>query len=126
MLDSVPNPIFVECRVPERSNAPEARLMLAVLQDALATFQRGLRTSSCKELQAFREVDRWFRCRDADAPFSFESICGTLLLDPHGVREGLNRLQREALLDRTLPGRRRLQREHIFPTRVTDCRLPGR
>lgn len=81
-------------------DAPERRLMMAVLEDALATFRRGLERSSCSEIQTFREVDLWFRSQESDSPFSFESICSALRIDPGYVRHGLNRIREDAFLDR--------------------------
>ncbi|HXC50021.1 MAG TPA: hypothetical protein VN634_03995 [Candidatus Limnocylindrales bacterium] len=78
---------------------PETRLLLAVLQDALATFQRGLNNAGRKDLQRFREVDYWFRSRSYDSPFSFESICNTFRLDSGSVRDVLNSLKRSALME---------------------------
>ena len=97
-------------------DAPEARLLLAVLQDALGNFQRGLHSTSCKELEAFREVDRWFRSSEFDWLFSFENICSTLCIDPDHVRDGLNRLRIAALLKRDTRRRRMVGRDR-FGTR---------
>ena len=80
---------------------PEDRLMLAVLQEALSTFQRGIHTRAAKDLEAFREVDRWFRSRDYDWLFSFENICSCLHLDPSCIRQELNTLRRKAFASRT-------------------------
>ncbi len=85
-------------------DAPECRLMLAILEDALATFRRGLARTSCAEIQSFREVDRWFRSDESDWPFAFESICSTLRIDAGYVRLGLNRIRAAAFLER--PGGR--------------------
>lgn len=113
MLDSAPQPSLA-ARLPyEPCNAPETRLLLAVLHDALETFQRGLLTSACKDLEAFREVDRWFRSTDYDWPFSFEGICHTLLLDPDHIRDGLNRLRTAALTKRTVKKKRMVVRERF-------------
>ena len=76
---------------------PETVLMMAVLQDALVTFHRGLNSRCCEDAAAFREVDYWFRSRDADSPFSFESICSTLDIGVGYVRDRLNRLMKESL-----------------------------
>ena len=81
---------FAQPALDEVYKAPESRLLLAVLQDALATFQRGLNTSAGKERQMFREVDYWFRSRSYDSPFSFESICDALDLHPSYVRRNLS------------------------------------
>jgi hypothetical protein len=84
----------------EEIQIPENRLMLAVLQEALSTFQRGVNTRIAKELEAFREVDRWFRSTDYDWPFSFEGICACLNIDPSFIRAGLNQIRRKAYQNR--------------------------
>lgn len=100
-------------------DAPETRLLLAVLHDALGNFQRGLHSTSCRDLEAFREVDRWFRSSDYDWLFSFENICSTLGIDADHIRDGLNRLRIGALLKRDVKKRRMVGRDR-FGTR------PGR
>lgn len=81
---------LVVSAVEQPSRSPEDRLMLAVLQDALATFQRGLRSSIREDIEQFREVDRWLRSRDFDGIFSFESICDSLGIDSALLRNRLN------------------------------------
>lgn len=98
-------------------SAPETRLMIAVLQDALATFQRGLDTSTRKEIEKFREVDRWFRGRDDDSPFSFENICGSLGLDAGCVRERLNDLRRRTFMNRAAVRNGSMPREILYNRR---------
>lgn len=74
--------------------APEARLMLAVLQDALVVFYRGLDTKDPVILEAYREVDWWFRDRDFDPVFSFENVCSALGISADCVRNTLNDARR--------------------------------
>lgn len=81
-------------------DVPEQRLMLAILEDALAIFRRGLGRASCAEIHKFREVDRWFRSDESDWPFSFECICSTLRIDADYVRLGLNLIRQEAFEER--------------------------
>ena|SRR5437870_4708532 len=76
------------------------RLMLAILQDALATLQRGLTSKNPELFEMRREVDEWIRSRDGDWLFSFESICSTLGIDAEYLRGGLNEIRRDALADR--------------------------
>jgi hypothetical protein len=78
-------------------NAPETRLMLAVLQDALIVFYRGLDTRDSEAIEAFREVDYWFRDRDFDNVFSFENICSALGISAGCVRDNLNDARRVVL-----------------------------
>jgi len=77
-------------------NTAECRLMLAILQDALATFESGLRPVGPTDHQEFRDVVEWIRNRDSDWPFSFESICECLQMNSEAVRTELIQLRRKA------------------------------
>lgn len=68
---------------------PELRLMLAVLEDAIVQFQKGLDSPSPVRRRRFREVGTWVESRDFDSPFSFENVCEALRLDPDYIRDGL-------------------------------------
>lgn len=79
--------------------APETaarQVMLAVLQDAVKTFEQGLHSSRAVDRQRFNEVDRWVASDDTDRLFTFENVCNALGLDPAYMRDGLRRLKVEA------------------------------
>jgi hypothetical protein len=65
---------------------PEKRLMLAVLEDAVLVYLRGL--------QLVPETAAWFDADDFDWPYSFANLCDALGLDRDAVRAALRR-QRE-------------------------------
>jgi hypothetical protein len=71
----------------------EKRLMAAVLEEAVATFQRNLHAKTRRGQRLFREVDEWIRSADTSWTFAFESVCHTLGLDPEYLRAGLERLR---------------------------------
>ncbi|MSR76499.1 MAG: hypothetical protein EXS68_02810 [Candidatus Ryanbacteria bacterium] len=75
------------------NDIPERRLMLAVLEDAVVTYQNTtLRLSpNGNKRKAFLEVEGWIASCDLEWPFSFESICVMLDLDADNLREGLAR-----------------------------------
>jgi hypothetical protein len=73
---------------------PEKGLMLAVLEEAVATFQHQLGAESRRGRRLFREADEWFRSADTSWAFAFESVCDVLGLDPDFVRRGLAGLKR--------------------------------
>jgi len=73
------------------------QLMVAVLQDALRTFQHGRPALAA-------EVDIWLRARDRRWPFAFLVVCETLGLDPGAVERAAR--QRRAGTERT---RRRIR-----------------
>jgi hypothetical protein len=67
----------------------EKELMLAVLEDAINSFQRYLVAGNEKERQRFQEVQEWILGKDGDWLFSFDNICEALDLDPSYLRRGL-------------------------------------
>ena len=69
----------------------EERLMLAVLGDALAGFQRHAFARDTRGRRIFREAETWIHCRDRLWPFSFENICDVLKIDAGYVRWQLYR-----------------------------------
>ncbi len=74
---------------PQHRQAPEQRLMIAVLQDALDCVQKHRFAKDAHRRQAFREARRWFLAGETDWPYSFECICDTLDLDADAVRRRL-------------------------------------
>ena len=69
---------FFERMFTESTLLPEKRLMLAVLEDAIASFQRNF-------IQARETEDP----DDMSWPFSFASICQALDMEPEYLRRGL-------------------------------------
>lgn len=107
----------------EICNTPETRLMLAVLEDALATFRRGINSRVPADRQCFREVESWLRSGDCESPFSFECICWTLGMNPEYVRAGFYQVKRDAVLNRRPPSYRKLRRERVYDRRVWKGRI---
>jgi hypothetical protein len=102
---------------PELTASPRNRLMLAVLEEALVTFQRGLNSPRAEQRRHFYEVDRWVTSDDTDWPFSFENICSCLRIDPDYIRKGLKRLKTDALRGAAVRKARGLRRERIYDRR---------
>ncbi len=100
------------------TRSPEERLMMAVLEEALATFERGLGSRVPMQRQAHHDVDRWVRCRSREDLFSFENVCSILGIDADYLRSGLARLKARSLASDRVNAVRRLRRAHI-----TDRRL---
>lgn len=75
--------------IADHSSFPEKRLMLAVLEDAVASFQRYLDSKNRRSQRLFQEAEEWFWSDDADWPFSFVSICNALEIEPEYLRRGL-------------------------------------
>jgi hypothetical protein len=66
----------------ESSERPEKRLMLAVLVDAIATFQKYALGDIRRARYQLKEVDKWFTSKDVSWPFSFQSISAALDIMP--------------------------------------------
>jgi hypothetical protein len=108
---------------PEVAASPTNRLMLAVLEEALVTFQKGLRSRDVLDRRHSRKVDRWVASTDGDELFSFESVCSSLNIDPAYVREGLERIR---CAERAGPGvlvTRALRRERMYGRRAWRGRI---
>ena len=76
------------CKTPVE---PEKKLMLAVLEDAIYSFQANVMAERGRPKKLFNETVDWFMDQNDDWLFSFESVCEILRLHPDYVRRGLLR-----------------------------------
>ena len=83
-----------------RQLEPEKKLMFAVLEDAVACFQRYVFPENRKQRTLFKEAEDWIRNENGDHVFSFESICAALKFSPAYVRKGLLRWKAAKLAER--------------------------
>jgi hypothetical protein len=72
---------------------PEATLMRAVLEEALACFQYQFYARRPGSKQLARDAEEWFFSDATSWPFAFVNICEVLHLDPEYIRRGLRRWQ---------------------------------
>jgi hypothetical protein len=79
---------------------PEKRLMLAVLEDAVACFQRHVVPRNRRQRTLFKETEDWVRDENGDYLFSFVNICEALKFNPKYMREGLLRWKQKKLAQR--------------------------
>jgi len=80
---------FYDSRHDDSAIAPVKRLMMAVLEDALRCFQNNSNAKSGPRKRLFNDAEQWL-CADAsDGPFSFDTICETLGIEPGFLRGGL-------------------------------------
>jgi hypothetical protein len=82
---------MLRAQVRERSAAPldgEKRLMLAVLERAVADFRIYANIPTGRARRIFRDVAVWFDSSET-GPFNFEGICQATGLDPGFIRKGL-------------------------------------
>ncbi len=85
-----------------RRNVREAEeaLMLAILEDAIACFQKYSLASPGKGKNLYRDAAEWILDESSDWLFSFENVCEVLGLNPKYVRQGLlGRKKRAELKD---------------------------
>ncbi len=68
---------------------PEKRLLLAVLEDALACYQKHFSSRGGRGMRLFRETEEWIFREDSTRPFSFTNICEVVGFDPQYIRNGL-------------------------------------
>ncbi|HEY3305163.1 MAG TPA: hypothetical protein VGL70_16690 [Candidatus Binatia bacterium] len=76
---------------------PEKRLMLAVLEDAIACFQKYLLVRDAKGREMFRGAEEWILEEDSEWLFSFENVCEALGYNPAYLRSGLKRWKEATL-----------------------------
>jgi hypothetical protein len=81
----------------DASLQPEKRLMLAVMEDAVGTFQKYVWARDRAGQRLLAEVEEWFESHDIDWPYSFVNICHALNLDVDFMRDGLRRWKRQQL-----------------------------
>jgi hypothetical protein len=77
----------------ERGATPRAeqRLLLAVLQEAVWTFQRYIDVQDRRGRRLFGEAETWFGSDDTTWTCAFVPLCDALGFDPSYVRAGLRR-----------------------------------
>lgn len=100
---------------------PEKRLMFAVLEDAVACFQKYLFVQTRKGKRRFLEVEEWFLDDNGEDLFSFKNICDVLGFDTDYIRKGLIDWKERSLLERPfatiyhLPSRPARRKAGILP-----------
>jgi hypothetical protein len=76
---------------------PEKKLLLAVLEDAIACFQKYLFAKDGKGRALFLEAEEWILDEDTDWLFSFANLCEMLGFEPSYLRDGLMHWKTEKL-----------------------------
>jgi hypothetical protein len=97
---------------------PEKRLMLAVLEEAIATFQRNVMSDNRRSQRLVEEVEDWTAGAQSDWPFSFENVCAALGLEAEYLRAGMSRWK-TAELNRSRQGQ---PTSYRFPFRRVNGR----
>jgi hypothetical protein len=79
---------------------PEKRLMLAVLEDGVACFQKYVTACDARGKKYFQETEEWILEEPSERIFSFTNVCETLGLNADYLRRGLIRWKAAALENR--------------------------
>ena len=80
---------------------PEKKLMLAVLEDAIACYQKYIFAHDGKGKVLAQETEQWLLDENSDWLFSFDNVCETLGFDPAYMREGMIHWKQQKLADRS-------------------------
>ena len=80
---------------------PEKKLMLAILEDAIACYQKYFFARDLKGKALFHEAHEWVEGPGGASVFSFDSVCEALGLNPDYLRRGLADWKKVALAQRT-------------------------
>jgi hypothetical protein len=108
----------------------EQRLMLAVLVDAINILQGWNRMGSARKRRAFAEAGQWVTTHGRSYPFSFDSVCDALSIDPEMLRERLASLVMGLGMQNRLGGTGRLRlkessrAQHMTANRVRRRKPP--
>jgi hypothetical protein len=108
---------FTEQMGAKQSDRGEKRLMLAVLEEAVATYQRNVDAKTRHGQRVFREAEEWIRTTNSAWPFAFENICHALEIEPEFLRGGL-----EAWKEKQLKAASSGARVYRFPFRRVNGR----
>jgi len=68
---------------------PEKKLLLAILEDAVACYQKYLLARDAKGKALFHEAQDWLEDANGESVFAFDSVCEALGLNPDYLRRGL-------------------------------------
>ena len=80
-----------------RPLSPERELMVAVLEGALADYQRCCSARDKKGMKQFADAKAWILESDSEWIFSFINCCEVLGIEPGYLRQGLLRWKRAKL-----------------------------
>ncbi len=80
---------------------PEKKLLLAILEDAVACYQKYLFARDSKGTALFSEAEGWLEQANGEGVFAFDSVCESLGLNPDYLRRGMTEWKRAALAQHT-------------------------
>jgi hypothetical protein len=99
---------------------PEKRLMLALLEDGVACFQKYLTARDGRGKRIFQETEEWVLEEPSERLFCFANVCETLGFDADYLRKGLMRWKAAQL-----EGRVTAQVLKLLPSVLEEESEPG-
>ena len=78
---------FYDSRRDDSTIRPVKKLMMAILEDALRCFQNNADAKGGPRKRLFSEAEQWLIGEGGEGPFSFETVCETLGIEPQFLRE---------------------------------------
>ena len=84
---------------------PEKKLMLAILEDAIACYQKYVFARDSKGKILFEEAEQWVHGDGGGSVFAFDSVCESLGLNPDYLRRGLADWKQTAQARRAAPAK---------------------
>ena len=88
-VSALPDYVCLETFRRKSYSEPEEKLMLAVLDDAIACFQKYAFARDRKGKILFQEAEDWVQETNSDWLFSFVHVCEVLGFRPNYLRRGL-------------------------------------
>ena len=80
---------------------PEKKLMLAILEDAIACYQKYVLARDSKGKSLFRESEEWVQQKGSEGIFAFDSVCESLGFNPDYLRRGMTEWKQNSLAQHT-------------------------
>jgi hypothetical protein len=90
---------------------PERALIFALLEDAVACYQKYCSARDRAGMQRFRDAEHWIMEETDDWLFSFANVCDLLGLNPGRLRQGLREWKEKALQKEKARSRRDANKE---------------
>src|SRR5208283_1324555 len=111
---------FYDSRRDDSTIRPVKKLMMAILEDALRYFQNNADAKGGPRKRLFSEAEQWLIGEGGEGPFSFETVCETLGIEPQFLRRGLRDWRNQQLAGvatRSAPRRPTLAKFGLSPAR---------
>jgi hypothetical protein len=105
-----------------RASFQRKRLLLAVLDEAIAAVQRYVVDERRRGRRLYREAEAWVLSDDMSWPCTFRRICDALGIDPDYLREGVMRwsARRRANVSDGHQHYKRVRRLSVSRTRMSN------